>query len=113
MCMPWWRRRLGCVRCVSGGGWGRGRRSEQEAYGAIVAGLRRFVGVSVAREFARHRIHRLPLVGVPRGVVDARRQRLQGGRAGLAVDREHLLFEVRDFYAYQAHRAAGPGVAGP
>ena len=89
-----------------------GARSEAEAYGGIVAGLRRYVGVVVSREFARHRIHRLPLVGVPRGVIDERRQRLQGGRAGLAVDREHVLFEARDFHAYQAHRAVDPGAAG-
>ena len=88
-----------------------GARTEDEAYGGIVAGLRRFVGVTVAREFARHRVHRLPLVGVPRGVVDERRRRLQGGRMGLAVDRVHVVFEARDFYAHQAHRAAGPGIA--
>ena len=50
-------------------------------------------------------------VGVPRGVVDERRRRLQGGRMGLAVDRVHVVFEARDFYAHQAHRAAGPGIA--
>jgi len=55
-----------------------GGRTEAEAYGAIVAGLRRFVGVASMREFARHRLHRLPLVGVPRAVIDARRQALQG-----------------------------------
>ena len=84
-----------------------GARTEAEAYGAIVAGLRRFVGVASMREFARHRLRRLPLVGVPRAVIDARRQALQGGRLAVVQGGAERPFAAQDFYASQAHAAAG------
>ena len=84
-----------------------GARTEAEAYGAIVAGLRRFVGVASMREFARHRLRRLPLVGVPRAVIDARRQALQGGRLAVVQGGAERPFAAQDFYAFQAHAAAG------
>ena len=84
-----------------------GARSESEAYGAIVAGLRRFVGVASMREFARHRLRRLPLVGVPRATVDARRQALRGGRMVVVQGQAERPFAAQDFYAFQAHAAIG------
>ena len=42
-----------------------GARTESEARSMIVASMRRRLGVFVCREFARHRLRRLPLVGVP------------------------------------------------
>ena len=86
-----------------------GARSQAEAYGVIVGGLRRFVGVSIAREFARHRLRRVPLVGVPRALLDARRQALRGGRMVVmegSGERERR-FTAQDFYAAQAHSAIG------
>ena len=59
-----------------------------KAYGTIVAGMRRFVGVTAHREFARHFIHRLPLVGVPRLVLDTAWRRIQSGRMGLAAEQQ-------------------------
>ena len=56
-----------------------GSRSESEARGIVTAALRRSVGVFVAREFARHRLRRVPMVGVPRAALDARRGRRYGG----------------------------------
>ena len=84
-----------------------GARSEREAYGAIIAGLRRFVGVASMREFARHRLRRLPLVGVPRAVIDDRRQALRGGRMVVVHGRAERPFSAQDFYAFQAHAAIG------
>ena len=44
-----------------------GARTAAEARGYFVSRMRRFVGVFTAREMARHthRLHRIPLVGVP------------------------------------------------
>ena len=84
-----------------------GARSQAEAYGVIVGGLRRFVGVSIAREFARHRLRRVPLVGVPRALLDARRQALRGGRMVVMEGRGERRFTAQDFYAAQAHSAIG------
>ena len=66
----------------------------------ITASLRRRVGVFAAREFARHRLRRIPLVGVPRGALDAR-------RAALAAQAGARFFQGRqvsaqDFFAVQA-----------
>ena len=74
--------------------------------------MRRFVGVTAHREFARHLIHRLPLVGVPRSVLDTARRRVQGGRMGLAAEQQSAYFTAQDFYAYQAVAAYGGGRQG-
>ena len=84
-----------------------GARSEREAHGAIMGGLRRFVGVASMREFARHRLRRLPLVGVPRAMLDERRQALRGGRRVVVQGRAERPFSAREFYAFQAHAAIG------
>ena len=51
-----------------------GARSAAEARGFVMQQLRRRLGVVVAREMARHRLHRLPYVNTPRAV-DRRRPR--------------------------------------
>ena len=84
-----------------------GARTESEAYGMVVAGMRRFVGVSTAREFARHRLHRIPLVGVPRRVLDERRSMMAGRRMAIAAERQQPYISAHDFYAYQTHRMLG------
>ena len=88
-----------------------GARTEAEARGFFVAGLRRYVGVFVAREMARHRLHRVPLVGVPRAVLDARPQQpqLEGGPFGAV--RQRGMLQGLDFYGYQVRMALG--VVGP
>ena len=86
-------------------------RTEAEARGFFVAGLRRYVGVFVAREMARHRLHRVPLVGVPRAVLDARPQQpqLEGGPFGAV--RQRGMLQGQDFYGYQVRMAFG--IVGP
>ena len=63
-----------------------GARNAEEAKSFYVSAFRRRLGVFVAREFARHRLHRECLIGVPRHLVDLRvmRQGL-GDRCGLRL----------------------------
>ena len=68
--------------------------------------MRRSLGVFVTQEFARHRLRRLPLVGVSRAVLDARRawgggMRGHGGGPVLVGMREGA-FAAQDFFAFQA-----------
>jgi hypothetical protein len=87
-----------------------GSRTESEARGVIMATLRRAMGVFVSREFARHRLRRIPMVGVPRAVLDARRGRSYGGavmRAGVRMGQGAV--SAQDFFAFQAHAAHGAG----
>ena len=65
-----------------------GARSAEEAYGFFIAALRRRVGVFAAREMARHRLRRIPFVGVPRAAVVAytgRPQQVVQDRAQIAA----------------------------
>ena len=85
-----------------------GARSEAEARGFFVAGLRRFVGVYAAREMARHRLHRVPLVGVPRAVLDARRAWHRDRQAPVGAMRQGPDRLVgADFFAFQARVVGG------
>ena len=54
-----------------------GARTQEEARSFIVSSLRRRLGLVICREFARHRIRRVPYIGVPRAVVEQRMQRGQ------------------------------------
>ena len=47
-----------------------GARTQEEARSFIVSSLRRRLGLVICREFARHRIRRVPYIGVPRAVVE-------------------------------------------
>ena len=89
-----------------------GARSAAEARGFVMQHLRRRLGVVVAREMARHRLHRLPYVNTPRAVVDrVWQQRFQPpGHRGLAMPAQ---VEARDFFAHQARvfRAVGEAAA--
>ena len=77
-----------------------GARSADEARGFVMQTLRRRMGVVTAREMARHRLHRLPYVGVPRAAIERRQlhpRALMGQRRpGLLGD-----LEPQDFYAHQ------------
>ena len=42
-----------------------GARTQEEARSFIVSSLRRRLGLVICREFARHRIRRVPYIGVP------------------------------------------------
>ena len=87
-----------------------GSRSESEARGIVMAALRRSVGVFVAREFARHRLRRVPMVGVPRAALDARRGRRYGGSVvQAAVGMRAGGVSAQDFFAFQSRAAQGAG----
>ena len=76
-----------------------GARTQEEARSFIVSSLRRRLGLVICREFARHRIRRVPYIGVPRAVVE--RRMLVGGPQA----RVPLYVPYADFFQYQA----GPG----
>ena len=61
---------------------------------------RSWLGLVICREFARHRIRRVPYIGVPRAVVEQRMQR--GQLIGGPQARVPLYVPYADFYQYQA-----------
>ena len=71
----------------------------------IIASVRRSLGVFVARELGRHRLHRIPLVGVTRDTLDTRRAwggRGTRGHGGGPVLGHEGAFAAQDFFAFQA-----------
>jgi hypothetical protein len=75
----------------------RGNRTMEESRGIYIALFRRRLGCFVVREFARHRLRRLPFVGLTRDQVRARRRRrdtpVQGRDEAAGV-------RAADYYAY-------------
>ena len=70
--------------------------------------MRRRLGVFVCREFARHRLRRIPLVGVPRALLDARRRQLTvAGLTRFHLGRRAVV--AQDFFAQQALGGHGRG----
>jgi hypothetical protein len=81
----------------------------KEARSFVVSSLRRRLGLVICREFARHRIRRVPYIGVPRAVGERRMQRGQLIKGPQA--RVPLYVPYADFFQYQAgagHLAAWP-----
>ena len=76
-----------------------GFRSEAEALSAYTTLVRRRVGVAAVRAYARHRIARVPYVGVPRAVIERHMRRQAEGRAGLT--RGHV--SAAELFAHQVH----------
>ena len=74
-----------------------GARSEDEAYGFWLQRFRRDIGMAAVREFARYRVLRVPLIGMPREIV---RSRNQGRREARAVPLDGAM--QADFFAHQA-----------
>ena len=83
--------------CASRGGK---PRTQEEARSFIISSLRRRLGLVICREFARHRIRRVPYIGVPRAVVEQRMQR--GQLIGGPQARVPLYVPYADFFQYQA-----------
>ena len=75
----------------------RGNRTMEEARGIYIALYRRRLGCFVAREFARHRLRRIPFIGLTHDQVRARRR-----RRDLPVLARDAAAGVRaaDYYAY-------------
>jgi hypothetical protein len=80
-----------------------GARSAAEAKSHYIGLLRRRLGFFVAREFARHRLSRMPYVGQHRTVVEASMRAGRGARPpaeGRRIEHAHELF-----FAHQAYHA--------
>ena len=78
-----------------------GARSASEMRSFLVSRARRRIGLTTVQAMARHRLARVPYIGVPRDVVTARMQRGQRQRGDpypYAPAAEHA-----DFYQFQAH----------
>jgi hypothetical protein len=74
-----------------------GARTQEEARSFIVSSLRRRLGLVICREFARHRIRRVPYIGVPRGAVVERRMQ-RGQLIGGPQARVPLYVPYADFF---------------
>ena len=77
-----------------------GARTQEEARSFIMSSLRKRLGLVVCREMARHRIRRVPYIGVPRAVVERRMQR--GQLVGGPQARVPLYVPYADFFQFQA-----------
>jgi len=83
-----------------------GARSWSEAFGFILQSMRRRLGVVVAREFARHRLHRVPYIGHTRATLARARAHAEMQVAAMhAGPAQGIRWE--DFYAYQHYAQAG------
>ena len=84
-----------------------GARSAREMRGFMVSRVMRRIGMATVQAMARHRIARLPFIGVPRPAVVEHMRRRAVGRDGEAV--EALPAQAHwEFFQYQA----GPAAAG-
>ena len=89
-----------------------GARSRAEAHAAALQFYRRRLGVIFARAFARHRLRRIPFVGLPRHVVIrqrdlARRAQHEGVSRRLTLG-AGLDFSPEVLYHFQQHRMPVP-----
>ena len=76
-----------------------GARSQAEARGFFIASLRRSLCVVFAREMARHRLRRIPFIGVPREAIRAR----PPYRAQHEPQYLPQMAQLADFMRLQAH----------
>lgn len=81
-----------------------GARSQAELRGFLISRSRRRIGLAVVQAMARHRLARVPYIGVPRVAV-AQRAQWRGAAAAMAAHRRPQL-DASDFYQFQqAHQA--------
>lgn len=83
-----------------------GARSESEMRGFLVSSMRRRVGLTAVQAMARHRLARVPYIGVPRRIVVARAQRGPTGGLPYAPAPDHA-----DFFQYQQAPRVLPAAA--
>ena len=100
-----------CAESLANKNWrALGARSAQEARGFVAAAVKRRLGLTVAREMARHRLRRVPAIGVPNAALSgpARFQRAMDRRHGVdePLDRPPA-FVPEEFFAFQALAAQG------
>ena len=70
-------------------------------YSYLTSRARRRIGLAAVQAMARHRLARIPYIGVPRRVVEGRRRR--SAAAARARDWAPAV-EQYDFFAFQAQR---------
>ena len=81
---------------------GQGARSQSEARDFYIQRIRRRLCLITGREMARHRLRRIPFIGVPRATVRARMQH----RDAYGPAQPHQFgMQVEEFHRYQAHGA--------
>ena len=97
-----------CAESLANKNWrALGARSAQEARGFVAAAVKRRLGLTVAREMARHRLRRVgvPAIGVPNAALSgpARFQRAMDRRHGVddPLDRPPA-FVPEEFFDFQA-----------
>ena len=86
-----------------------GARDENEAYAFFVAAQRRELGVAVVREFARHRLRRIPFIGMTVAQVRAASERVQlmpASRNALGPDEDEYFRYIQGAF-YGGAAAAG------
>ena len=79
-----------------------GARSMTEARAFFIARLQRSLSVVIAREMARHRLRRIPFIGVPRAAIRARQPHTGCIRGGSTCHRWH------SWWISCASRSMGP-----
>ena len=84
-----------------------GARSYAEARAFYIQQIRRQLGLLVGREFARHRLRRLPFIGVPRAAVRAR----IAERDAFHPQPIQIGYQAPAFYGFQAQAGARDVVA--
>ena len=75
-----------------------GARSATEMRAFLVSRSRRCVGVTAVQAMARHRLARVPYIGVPRQIIAVRAQRGAAGGVPYAPEPGHA-----DFFQFQAN----------
>ena len=100
-----------CARAIARSTWRQsGARDEGAIRSIMTALLRRRVGLTAARAMARHRLRRIPLVGVPRATLD--QWRAEGGARRHVGRQSRLLVGLEDVLAFQAaYRGPAGGLA--
>ena len=81
-----------------------------EMRGFLIGQMRRRMGLAAVQAFARHRLARVPWIGVPREAVQTRQQRVQMQRRGQG-GRGDDQWDPRDFFAYGQAGGGGGRVA--
>ena len=77
-----------------------------EARAFFIARLRRSLSVVIAREMARHRLRRIPFIGVPRAAIRAR----QPHRVHQGAQHMPQMAQLVDFMRFQVYGAAPAAV---
>ena len=103
-----WRKRWAAAVCTIGTD---ARRRLNEARSFVISSVRRRLGLTMARELARHRLNRVPLINVPGDELRPMTRFMRGEwrrRYGSPSDPpEHEPTIINEeYYAFQAHAPA-------